>query len=379
MSEIYLDHAATTPLDPAVLEAMRPALTTTFANPSSIHRPGQAARRLVERAREQVAAAVGARPRDVVFTGSATEADNLALRGLLAGGGGLVTSPLEHAAVRATAEALERVGTLVRWLRPGPGGALEPGDLERVLRRAPETRVVALMQVNNETGVLTDVAAMARVAHAAGALLVVDAVQAMGLEEVTLGALQADAVVLSGHKIYGPKGIGALVLAPGIRPAPLLHGGQQEGGLRPGTHDTAAIVGMGEAVARAERERSARRRATAAARDAFERVATSLEGVEVNGAEAARSVKHSNVRIHGVDGEALLMALDGLGVSLSAGSACAAGSLEPSPVLLAMGLDAAAAKASVRASFGHLVSEAEAEEAGGRLLEAVRRCRRVAV
>lgn len=378
MRRIYLDHAATTPLDERVLDAMRPALTASFANPASIHRDGQAARRLVERARAQVAAAVGAHPRQVVFTGGATEADNHALRALLAPGGGLITSPLEHAAVRGTARALAGRGVAVTWLAPDAAGAVSPARLEEALAGSEQARVVALMQVNNETGVRTDVRAMSERTHAHGALLVVDAVQALGVEEVSLAGSGADVLVLSAHKVNGPKGVGAMVLADGVELEPLLYGGEQEGGRRPGTHNVAAIVGMGEAVALATAERGARRAATAAARDAFERRVRAIEGVRINGGEADRSVKHCNVQVAGVDGEALLLALDDLGVSVSAGSACAAGSMEPSPVLLAMGLDPAAARASVRASFGPDVPVADAEDAAGRFAEAVARCRRMA-
>jgi cysteine desulfurase len=372
----YLDFASTTPLDPAVLDAMMPALTEVYGNASSVHRTGQRARRLVEQAREQVAAALGTRPRQVHFTSGATEADNQALRGVLGGGdGGLVTSPLEHAAVLSPARVLRETGTPVSYLRPNEHGGLEAGELERVLADRPGTRLVALMAVNNETGVLTDVAAMAEVAHRHGALLFCDAVQGFGLEPLDVGALGVDLLALSGHKVFGPKGAGALYVAEGVELRPLLLGGEQERGLRPGTHATPAIVGLGAAAERAAAERGQRREAVRLARDAFEAAAAALPGVRVNGGGAPRGVKHSNLRVDGVDGESLLLALDDLGVEASAGSACAAGSVEPSHVLLAMGLSAEQAKASVRFSFAHTVSVADALDAAARFERAVERCR----
>ncbi|MEJ2292299.1 MAG: cysteine desulfurase family protein [Deinococcales bacterium] len=375
---IYLDYAATTPLDPAVLEAMMPALTEVYGNPSSVHRAGQRARKLVETAREQVAAALGARPRQVHFTSGATEADNQALRCLLAGGGGLVTSRLEHAAVLAPARALADAGVPVAYVPADEHGAIDVEAIEHTVRANPGTRLVALMAVNNETGVRTDIAAAAEVAHRYGALLFCDAVQAFGLEPLDVGALGVDLLAVSAHKIFGPKGAGALYVADGVELPPLLLGGEQERGLRPGTHATPAIVGLGAAAERAATARSARHEAARHARDAFEAVALSVPGVRANGSGAARSVKHSNLRVDGVDGETLLLALDDLGVQASAGSACSAGSVEPSHVLLAMGLSPAQAKASVRFSFAHTVSDADAREAAARFARAVERCRTLA-
>lgn len=378
---IYLDHAATTPVDPAVLAAMLPALEQTFGNPSSVHRAGQAARRLVETAREQVAAAIGARPAEVHFTSGATEADNQALRGLLEGRGadaGLLTSPLEHAAVLASARALEAGGTPVRVVAPDARGAITPEAVAEALARAPAPRLVALMAVNNETGVLTDIAAVAEAAHERGALLFCDAVQAFGTEPVDVDAWGVDLLSVSAHKVYGPKGVGALYVRRGVSLAPIVHGGEQERGLRPGTHAVPAIVGMGAASELVRRLRADRRERVRAARDAFEARALALAGVGVNGGAAPRGVKHSNLRVEGADGETLLLALDDLGVQASAGSACSAGSVEPSHVLLAMGLDRRQARASLRFSFGHDVGVQDAERAAEAFAEAVARARRVA-
>ncbi len=378
-ADIYLDHAATTPLDPAVLEAMRPALETTFGNPASVHRAGQAARRLVERAREQVAGAIGAEPRQVHFTSGATEADNQAILGVLAERpGGLVTSRLEHAAVLGAAGALERRGTPVAYVPPDEHGIITPKALERTLDTLPETALVALMAVNNETGALTDVAEVADVAHRRGALVFCDAVQALGVEAVDVRNWGVDLLAVSGHKVHGPKGVGALCVAEGVALGPLLLGGAQERGLRPGTHPVPAIVGMGAAAELAARELPVRRRRIRDARDGFEARALSVPGVERNGAGGPRSVKHSNLRVAGVDGETLLLVLDDLGVQASAGSACSAGSVEPSHVLLAMGLDRERARASIRFSFAHTVSVDDATRAAEVFVEAVARCRRLA-
>ncbi len=353
-----------------------PALTDVYGNPASVHRAGQRARRLVERAREQVAEALGARPRQIHFTSGATEADNQALRGVLEGGrGGLVTSRLEHAAVLSTARALRDAGTPVAFVATDDQGRVDLDALDAALAGAPDTRLVALMAVNNETGVLTDVGGAAEVAHRHGALLFCDAVQAFGLEALDVRTLGVDLLAVSAHKIFGPKGAGALYVGEGVELRPLLQGGEQERGLRPGTHATPAIVGLGAAAIRAAAERADRHEAVRRARDAFETAATRVPGVAVNGGLAPRSVKHSNLRVDGVDGESLLLALDDLGVEASAGSACSAGSLEPSHVLMAMGLSAAQAKASVRFSFAHTVREADALEAADLFAQAVARCR----
>lgn len=354
---------------------MLPALSEVFGNPASVHRAGQQARRLVERAREQVAEALGARPRQIVFTSGATEADNQALRGVLAAGGGLITSPLEHAAVLTTARALEATGTPVIYLAPDPDGSVPLHGLERALDEAPDTRLVALMAVNNETGVTTDIATAAAIAHRHGAWLFCDAVQAFGIEPIDVVAWGVDLLAVSAHKVHGPKGAGALYLADHVDVAPLLTGGHQERGLRPGTHATPAIVGLGAAAEAATVALPERREAVRRARDAFEAQALTIGGVRVNGGDAPRSVKHSNLQVADVDGETLLLALDDLGVRASAGSACAAGSVEPSHVLLAMGMAPADARASVRFSFAHTVSVGDAIEGAERLARAVERCR----
>ncbi len=379
MSEIYLDNAATTAVDEAVLAAMLPYLREAHGNAASLHAAGRRARRGVERARELVARGVGVEPKQVVFTSGATEADNLALFGTLSRRpGGLVTSLAEHPAVLAAARRLAAAGRDVAWLSPNADGALAPEQLEEALARQARgggTALVSLMMVNNETGVITRTQRFAELAHEHGALFMTDAVQAFGQLDVTLEATGADIVTLSAHKIHGPKGVGALVAAPAAMPDPILAGGAQERGVRPGTHAVHAIVGFGEAARLAGETLSAEGLRLAGLKRRFEDALVRLPGVHVNGAGAERSVRHSNLRFDAVEGESLLMALDDAGICASSGSACAAGSPEPSHVLLAMGLGEHQAKSSVRFSFGRFTTALEIDEAVRRIAAVLERCR----
>ncbi|MCC6311466.1 MAG: cysteine desulfurase [Trueperaceae bacterium] len=381
MSGIYLDHAATTPLDERVLGAMLPYLKSEFGNPSSVHRLGQTARRGVEEARERVAATLAVRSRQVVFTSGATEADDQAVFAAAAARpGGLVVSAGEHAAVLEAARRLAARGRDVTFVPLAPDGGSPLAAWEAALAAQATrggTALVAAMLVNNETGALLDVGAVAELAHAHGALFLCDAVQGYGVEEFTLASLGADFVTLSAHKIYGPKGAGALVFREGSEPAPLLAGGAQERGHRPGTHAVPAIVGLGAAAALAAERLPAERARLAGLQARFEAAAGAIPGVAINAAGTPRSVKHTNLRVRGADGETLLMLLDEAGVYASAGSACAAGSVEPSHVLLAMGLGRDEAKASVRFSYGKAVDEALVDEAASRLSAVVERARSV--
>lgn len=345
------------------------------ANPSSVHRAGQRARNAVETAREEVAAAIGAEPNEIYFTSGATEADNHALTaGLeLRPGGALVTSQVEHPAVLATARALERRGRRVTFLPPGPSGAVEVGTVAAALE--PDVGLVALMLVNNETGARTDLRAVVQLAREAGALVFTDAVQAFGFEPLDVRDLGVDMLAISGHKVYGPKGVGALFVRQGLQLPPLLHGGEQERGLRPGTVPTPAVVGLGVAARLAAERVGAHRAEVQRLRDVFEAGLAGLEGVIVQGAGAPRGVKHSSVTVRGVDGESLLLALDLDGLCVSAGSACAAGSVSPSHVLTAMGLDEAGARSTIRFSFGRGLTEETVLEAARRFRRAVERTR----
>ncbi len=378
---IYLDHAATTAVDERVLDAVLPYLKGDFGNPSSIHRVGQVARRGVEEARERVAATLGVRSRQVVFTSGATEADDQAVFAAAASRpGGIVMNAGEHAAVLEAARRLAAQGRDVALVPLAPGGDSPLGGWEAALAEQAArggTALVAAMLVNNETGVMLDVPAIAELAHAHGALFLCDAVQGYGVEEFTLSSLGADFLTVSGHKVYGPKGAGALVFREGLEPAPLLAGGAQERGYRPGTHAVPAIVGLGAAAAFAAARLPSERTRLAGLQARFEAAATAVPGVTVNAGAARRSVKHTNLRVQGADGETLLMLLDEAGVYASAGSACAAGSVEPSHVLLAMGLSRNDAKASVRFSYGRGLDEALVDEAAARFQQAVERARSV--
>lgn len=375
---IYLDHAATTPLHPVALEAMRPWLGGVAANPSSVHRSGQRARAAVETAREQVAAAVNAAPGEIVFTSGATEADALGLVGTLharPSGTGLIVSRTEHAAVLQVAALEEERGRPTRWLPPARGAAPDPASLDAALRAA-ETPVgiVAVMHTNNETGDVADVPALAALAHDAGAAFLCDAVQAFGYEPLDVRSLGADLVALSSHKIGGPQGVGALWIRDGHEIEPLALGGAQERGRRAGTHAVAAIVGFGAAAAEASRSLAHRAGTASARRDRLEAALLRIPGVHRNGG-SVRGPKHANVRVAGVDGESLLMALDATGVEASAGSACAAGSVEPSHVLTAMGLRPEEARASLRFSTAASVTGEEIDVAAARVEETVLRLR----
>lgn len=372
---VYFDYAATTPLDPLVLEAMLPVLGGEYGNPASLHRVGQRARGAVETAREQLAAAVGAQPRELTFTSGATEADNHALRAYASRfpGGHIVTSRVEHAAVLTTCKHLEAQGWRVTYLEPDARGEITPQAVAAALR--PETFLVALMLVNNETGVVTDIPAISRVVRGAGAALFCDAVQALGVMDVNVRNLGVDMLALSAHKVYGPKGVGALYVRAGLELPPFVLGGEQERGLRAGTLNVPAIVGFGRAAKLARERLETDAPEIARLRDRLEAQLLKIDGVTLNAAGAPRSAKHLNVRVAGVDGEDLLMGLDAAGVCASAGSACAAGTLEPSHVLLAMGLSHREAKASIRLSLGRGVTDQMVDYAAKTFAEVVERSR----
>lgn len=371
--QIYLDYAATTPLDLEVQEAMR-QVEGVFGNPGSIHRFGQEARRVLEGARERIAGLLGVRPREVVFTGSGSEADALALLGvaLAKGKGHVVSTEVEHSAVLGALRLLERLGFSVTRLKADGFGLVYPEQVEEALR--PDTILVSVMAANNELGTLYPIQEMANIAHVHGALFHTDAVQAVGQVPFRVDQVGADLVSLSAHKLYGPKGIGALLVRQGVDLFPLVPG-KQEGGRRGGTQSPVLAHGMAVALEKALRllpEESAR---LLALRRRLEAGLLSLEGVELNGHPERRLPKLVNVTVKGADGEALLLAMDLLGVAVSSGSACSAGSLEPSHVLLAIGRSPKEARASLRFSLGRYTTEAEVDRAVEAFREAVARAR----
>ncbi|WP_163558260.1 aminotransferase class V-fold PLP-dependent enzyme [Halomonas sp. NO4] len=378
---VYLDYAATTPVDPRVAEAMSRHLTLDgiFANPASrSHMLGWQAEQAVESARRQVADAIGADPREIVWTSGATEADNLALIGFLranrARGRHLVTSRVEHKAVVDTATALEAEGFEVTWLTPGRDGRVTPAQLREALRE--DTVLVSLMAVNNELGAVHDLAALAEVAHAGGAAFHVDAAQAVGRIPLDVTRQGIDLLSLSGHKVYGPKGIGALYVrrSPDIRVEALIHGGGHERGMRSGTLPTHQIVGMGEAFALAAAEGESDQGRITALRDRLLEGLADIDGVHRNTDIAVAVPNILNLAFEGVDGESLLMALRN--VALSTGSACNSASVEPSYVLKGIGVPRRLALASLRFSFGRFTTEADIDQALSALRHALTGLRR---
>ena len=381
MTRIYLDHNATTPLDPAVLDEMLPFLREHFGNASSVHEAGQVARRAVEEGRERVARLIGADAGEIIFTSGGTEADNHALRGvvepLLAGGGGrphLITSSIEHPAVLNTCQMLEKRGCAVTYLPVDGHGRIDVEEATRAV--GAETRLISIMLANNEVGTLQPVAEVARLARERKVPMHTDAVQALGRVPVDVKALGVDLMSISGHKIYGPKGIGALYLRKGARLAPLLFGGHQERHRRGGTENVAGIVGFGKACELAGALRAERAAREAELRDRLQQsIQERIPHVTVNGHPTERLPNTLNVAFRFVEGESLLMNLDFEGVAVSTGSACSSGDLKPSHVLIAMGLAPEDAHGTLRFSLGRRTTAEEIDAAVEALVRVVERVR----
>jgi cysteine desulfurase len=377
MNRIYFDHNATTPLDPLVRAALVAALDEPAGNASSLHRFGQRARAAIDDARGDVAALVGGAPAEIVFTSGGTESDNFALRGALRAAEPsrrrLLFTAIEHHAVLNAAKALGREGFEVESVRVRPDGTCDLEDLGRKLDG--RVALVAVMLVNNETGVIQPVAEAARLAKAQGALVHCDAVQAAGRVAIDAGALGVDTLALSAHKLHGPQGTGALWIRRGTRLVAWLAGGGQERNRRAGTENVAGIVGFG-CAARLARERMGEDvPRIAALRDRLEAALLALPGARRNG-DGPRVANTTNVSFDGTYAEGLLMALDLDGVAVSTGAACAAGAVEPSHVLRAMGLPPARVESSLRFSLGRGNTEAEVDEAVAKLAKAVEKQRR---
>ncbi|MFB3819365.1 MAG: cysteine desulfurase family protein [Candidatus Methylomirabilales bacterium] len=379
---VYLDHNATTPLHADVLAAMTTAYAR-FGNPSSLHEAGRAARQALEEARTALAHAAGATDKDtVVFTSGGTEADNLALKGLAFGqrarGRHLIVSSVEHHAVLHAAAWLATQGFEVTRLPVDAAGRLDPDDLRRALR--PDTILVSVMHGNNETGVLFPVADLAALCRERGVAFHTDAVQTLGKVPVDWAALGVDLLSLSAHKIQGPPGIGALLVRRGITMQPLLHGGSQERSRRAGTENVPAAVGFAAAARRAVADLPAQAARLRRLRDRLEDgLLAAVPDVVVNGREAARLPHTSSLAFLGLEAESLILALDLQGIAVSSGAACSSGSLEPSHVLLAMGLPRARVQASVRFSLGPSTTAEEIEHVLTVVPGVVERLRRVRV
>ncbi|MCP2372418.1 cysteine desulfurase [Agromyces terreus] len=371
---IYLDHAATTPVRHEAIEAMWPYLTGSFGNPSSRHELGDEAARALAWARSEVASVVGCRAGEVVFTSGGTEADNLAIKGIALArprGRHLVVSPLEHEAVLESAAYLARHhGFAVSEVEVDGGGVVHPSALAAAIR--PDTALVSVQLVNNEIGTIEPVAELAAVAHEVGAIMHTDAVQAAGHLDLRIGALDVDAMSLAGHKVGAPKGTGALIVRGRVALEPVLHGGGQERGRRSGTENVAGAVAFATALRLAEAERvDTVARATRQGLALREAVLAGVDGARLTGDADRRLPGTVSFVFPGTSGEAVLLELDRLGVTCSSGSACAAGSSDPSHVLTAIGVPADLAQTAVRFTLGPTTTDAEVADAATAVAHAV--------
>lgn len=374
---VYLDNNATTALDPRVLEAMLPFLREQYANPSSLHYFGQQARHAIETAREQVAAAIGARPRQIVFTGGGTEANHLAIRGALAAAPGkrhLVTTPVEHDSVRRLVERLAEEGYRVTTLGVDRTGQIDPAEFEAAL--SEDTALASIMHANNETGVIFPLERLAEIAAARGVPLHTDATQTVGKLPVNVAKLPVSLLTLAAHKFHGPKGVGVLYLRRGARVQPQLLGGHQEHDLRAGTENVAGVVGAGEALRLAVEHLDEENTRVRALRDRLEsELLSRVEAAHPIGDREHRLPNTANVAFEALQAEAILMLLSNEGICASSGSACSSGSLEPSHVLQAMGVPERIAHGAIRLSLSRFNSDADVDYALERVPPAIQRLR----
>jgi cysteine desulfurase len=380
MRRAYLDNNATTPVLPEILEAMRPYFGEHFGNASSIHHHGQETRAAVERARELVAKLLHCRASEIVFTSGGTEADNLAIFGLARDGDHVITSTIEHHAVLNACKHLVQTKRCEVTFIPVDGrGLIDPNDVKRAIR--PNTKLVTIMFANNETGVLQRVAEIGKIAAEADVYFHTDAVQAAGKVAIDVNEIVCDSLTISGHKFHAPQGVGALYLRKGTELEPMFYGGNHERSRRAGTENVAGIIGLGKAAelasASLDRGNDAK---TAATRDRLEREllaleATGLNGADSNGGRAPRVPNTTNIYFDGIEGEALVIALDLKGLAVSTGAACSSGAIEPSHVLTAMGMNRDRAKASIRFSLGKQNTDEDVDFALSLIRQTVARLR----
>jgi len=368
MSRIYLDHNATTPVEPAVLDAMLPFFSGEFGNASSIHTFGQRARAGVETAREQVAALLNAKPQEIVFTSGGTESDNHAVFGVFSSAAQslssaepaphIITSSIEHEAVLNVCQALEKQGVAVTYLPVDRGGLVDSEGVRQAIR--PKTILITVMHANNELGTVQPLEEIGRIAAEADIPFHTDAVQSVGKIPVDVNALQPDLLSLSGHKLYAPKGIGALYIKGGTRLRQFLFGGHHQRGFRPGTENVPGIVGLGKAAELARVSMHSDASCIIALRDGLEQgLLSRVPDAQANASGAPRTPNTTNITFPGIEGEALVIALDLKGLACSTGAACSSGAVEPSHVLTAIGLSTSDARATIRLSLGRHTTEAE--------------------
>lgn len=365
MNRIYLDNAATTAVSPEVLEAMLPYFCEIYGNPSSIHGTGREAHKAVDTARRQVAAAIGAQPQEIYFTAGGSESDNWAIKGTAfakkSKGNHIITSAIEHHAVLHTCKWLEKQGFEVTYLPVDENGTVDPAAVENAI--TDRTILISIMAANNEIGTVEPIAEIGRIAHEHNIVFHTDAVQAVGAIPIDVNAMNIDMLSMSGHKFHGPKGIGCLYIRKGIRLDTLIHGGAQERGQRAGTENLAGIVGIGKAIEIATTELSAKAERMSALRDKLIRgILESVPDVRLNGHPTNRLPNNVNVSIRYIEGEAMLLRLDLAGIAGSSGSACTSGSLDPSHVLLAIGLPHEIAHGSLRLTLGTDTTEEQIDE-----------------
>lgn len=370
MNRIYLDYNATTPVEPQVLDAMLPFFSGEFGNAASIHTVGQRARAAVETARDQVAALLGARSQEIVFTSGGTESDNHAIFGIVRSAPGatkhIITTNIEHEAVLNTCQALEKAGVAVTYLPVNSDGVITVDQVEEALR--PHTVLITVMHANNELGTVQPLAEIGKLATQRDIYFHTDAVQSAGKLPLDMKTLGVDLLSISGHKFYAPKGIGALYIRGGSRLQQLLYGGHHQRGFRPGTENVPGIVGLGKAAELAQRALASDAERVSALRDHLEQsLAARIPDSHINSVNAPRTPNTTNLTFPGIEGEAMVISLDLKGIAVSTGAACSSGAVEPSHVLTAIGLSAEDARASIRFSLGRHTTAAEIDYA----LEAV--------
>jgi cysteine desulfurase len=378
MEPIYLDHSATTPVRPEVLEAMQPYFMEAFGNASSIHSFGQKAKRALEDSRETVAAILGASPEEIIFTSGGTEATNIAIKGTgrvnRNDKNQVITSSIEHHATLETCRYLGRIGREVVYLPVDRHGKVDPGNLEKAITE--RTGLVTIMHANNEVGTIQPIQEMGEITRTRKVLFHTDAIQSLGKIPVDVNELKVDLLSLTGHKLSGPKGIGALYVRKGVPLEPLFQGGHHEWGRRPGTENVPSIVGLAKAMELAVEELDEVSSRERRLMDGFwEAIRGRIDGVHLNGHPSDRIPCLLNVSFDSVEGESVILSLDLKGIAVSTGSACASGAVEPSHVLLAMGMSHARAQGAVRFSLGPETTEEELAYTTTVLVETIRRLR----